>query len=95
MKKILIISLLFISCSIKHDIIGNYYGSGKDYKKSLTLNKNGSFVLSLENFDNKSKCHGKSVLAFYPRPAKRPRLAKITKSLIEIQSQAERRALLF
>ena len=51
--------MLLASCTVNRFIPGNYYNNGTDYKNSLRLNKDGTFVLTTENFDSKSGCQGK------------------------------------
>jgi hypothetical protein len=59
MKKAIIFSVFFVSCAVSHGVPGDYYNNGADYKKSLLLNKDGTFALNIELFDGKSECHGK------------------------------------
>jgi hypothetical protein len=51
--------MLLASCNVNRIIPGNYCNNGTDYKKSLRLNKDGTFALTTENFDSKSGCQGK------------------------------------
>lgn len=54
MKKYLCILLLLTSCSVSRPVPGNYYSKGTNYIKSLKLNKDGSFILSLDNFEREA-----------------------------------------
>ncbi len=60
MKKQLCLSLLLVlflfmsSCSVRIPGPGNYYNTQTTYINSLKLNPNGSFILSLENFERKT-----------------------------------------
>jgi hypothetical protein len=59
MKKYLYCLALLASCTLKHAIIGNYTSIGKDYKKDLTIMKDGTFILKLVDLESKAECHGK------------------------------------
>lgn len=51
--------ILFASCTANKSLIGGYYKSGKDFKHSLILNKDSTFVLSKQYFEVNSKCQGR------------------------------------
>lgn len=60
MKYISIFILFFIlvSCTVSKNIVGIYKTSGKDFRYSLTLHKNKTFLLNEEFFDGSSGCKG-------------------------------------
>jgi|GEM_PF-2124246 superfamily I DNA and/or RNA helicase len=52
---IAVVALLLVSCSVRRPTAGNYYSHGSAaYINSLKLNSNGSFLLSLDNFQRKT-----------------------------------------
>ena len=59
MRKYIYFFMLWVSCTVNRIIPGNYYNNGTDYKNSLKLNNDSTFVIAIENFDSKSGCHGK------------------------------------
>jgi hypothetical protein len=47
------------SCSNKYyPLIGEYYVIGKDYKKTLILNSDSTFIFTQSSFETTSKCKG-------------------------------------
>lgn len=50
--------LLLASCSVRRAVPGNYQSSGTTYIKSLKLNKNGSFTLAVDDFENQASYSG-------------------------------------
>jgi hypothetical protein len=51
--------LLFVCCNANKKIVGNYFKNGKDFKYSLTLNKDNTFILKEESFEANSQCQGR------------------------------------
>jgi hypothetical protein len=56
---LLLIMLFFASCSGDKWIAGEYYKAGSDFKYSLTLNKDHTFLLKRDFFDGDNECKGK------------------------------------
>jgi len=54
-----VLSVLFSSCTISQNIHGEYLKQGKDYKYSLVLNKDSTFILSQKYHDANPKCQGR------------------------------------
>lgn len=50
MKNYVWLLLLLASCSVRRSTPGSYYGSDTEYVKRIKLDKNGSFMLSVNNF---------------------------------------------
>jgi hypothetical protein len=58
MKKYLPFLLLLASCTVSRPVPGNYQSSDTTYVKSLKLNKNGSFILSVDDFEKQTSFSG-------------------------------------
>lgn len=59
---LLLLMIFFAGCksvAISRNVNGLYYKKGKDYQYSLTLNKDGSFVLTQKYFEVNSTCKGR------------------------------------
>lgn len=61
MKQILIIGVLFFLISCKSNFVaeGNYEKVGSDFRYSLKLNKDSTFVLTKKYFEANASCNGK------------------------------------
>lgn len=59
MKKYLPLLLLLASCSVSRPVPGHYQSTGTTYVKGLKLNKNGSFTLSVDNFEKQASYSGR------------------------------------
>jgi len=59
--RVLLILVVFLlgSCKGPEKIHGTYVDKGKDYKYTLTINADSTFVLNDQNIYSKSSCKGK------------------------------------
>jgi hypothetical protein len=58
-RTIYLLIIVFASCTTNKSLFGKYTKSGKDFKHSLTLNKDSTFVLVQQYFEVNSKCQGR------------------------------------
>lgn len=59
MNKLLFSILLLTSCVTRRNFNGVYSAVATGYIKTIDLNKNGTFALSISTFDNTANCTGK------------------------------------
>ena len=51
--------IVFASCTTNRSLVGSYTKNGEDFRHSLILNKDSTFVLVEEYFHVNSKCQGR------------------------------------